>query len=225
MINAAGHRRHLPGANTSHGTRMAADPAAGTPACAGADCGSTRRAGPGMRPDDLALRRLRPRGHHRRDPTGALDDYFGQCAVMLNCVDLAPTAPPGGRRRSRHGERVLEPPASYALSVMSTAAGRTTTPDRGRCAWACPPSRGLKRRRDRGAPGSARGGGALPSRTGTGLGARCWPRAPAPDPGPGPALRTTERNGHSTVRLRAHPRKPPPVRRNEAASEVLAAAR
>ena len=126
MINAGAIAATSLVRNTSHGTRMERILRLYS-ACAGRRLrinknvqAQERRAGDRNRALGWLLT---SRGIIDGDPTGALDDYFGQCAVMLNCVDLArmgATLAAGGRNPVT-GERVLEPAVvSDVLSVMST---------------------------------------------------------------------------------------------------------
>lgn len=167
---------------------------------------------------------LTSRGIIEGDPTRALEDYFSQCAVMLNCVDLArmgATLAAGGRNPVT-GERVLEPPVvSDVLSVMSTCG---MYDDAGR--WALrvglPAKSGVSGGVVAVLPGQLAVAVFSPPLDRHGNSVRGVAACERLTKDLDLHFARTERNGHSTVRAEYTLAEAPSlVRRNEAATEVL----
>lgn len=227
MINAGAIAATSLVRNTSHGTRMERILRLYS-ACAGRRLrinknvqAQERRAGDRNRALGWLLT---SRGIIDGDPTGALDDYFGQCAVMLNCVDLArmgATLAAGGRNPVT-GERVLEPAVvSDVLSVMSTCG---MYDDAGR--WALrvglPAKSGVSGGVIAVLPGQLAVAVFSPPLDRHGNSVRGVAACERLTQDLDLHFARTERNGHSTVRSEYTLAEAPSlVRRNEAASEVL----
>ncbi|MDT0120464.1 glutaminase A [Kocuria marina subsp. indica] len=167
---------------------------------------------------------LASRGIIEGDPTGALEDYFGQCSIMLNCVDLArmgATLAAGGRNPVT-GERVLDPEVvSDVLSVMSTCG---MYDDAGR--WAIrvglPAKSGVSGGVVAVLPGQLAVAVFSPPLDRHGNSVRGVAACERLTKDLDLHFARTERNGHSTVRSEyALAEAPSLVRRNEAATEVL----